>query len=207
MQIKMSAPSSFDEFKVGHMLTLVAHIDGIPHSEQVTVAEEDPFIIEARAPWCRNLRRGKKVVLLRPVNGAFAKSECEIVSLSKFRNAFRIEFDLPVWHSTDRRKFPRFEVEVPALLRKIAEREGEILLEATAATTRDISAGGAWLEAEGEIEAGAVVQVELNLHGHVCRALSVVVRQSNDQSGFAVEFLDFVGSSRYLLTEFLKLAA
>lgn len=203
----MSAPSRFEEFQVGQVLTLVAHIDGVPHSEQVSVAEVDPFIIEARAPWCRNLRRGKKVVLLRPLNGAFEKSECEIVSLSKFRNNFRIEFDLPVWHSTDRRRFPRFEVEVPALLRKVAEREGEITLEATAATTSDISAGGAWLEAEDEIEAGTVVQVELNLQGHVCRALSVVVRQSENRAGFAVEFLDFVGSSRYILTEFLKLAA
>lgn len=189
------------------MLTFVAHIDGIPHSEQVTVSDADPFIVEASASWCRNLRRGKKVVLLRPLENSFAKSEVEIVSLSKFRNTFRIEFDPPVWHSTDRRRFPRFEVEVPALLRKVAEREGEIMLEASAANTRDISAGGAWLSADEDVPSGTVVQVELNLHGHVCRALSVVVRNAEKQDGFAVEFLDFVGSSRYILTEFLRLAA
>jgi hypothetical protein len=145
--------------------------------------------------------------LLRPVENTYAKSECEIVTLSKFRNVFRIEFDSPVWHSTDRRRFPRFEVEVPALVRKVAEREGEIMLEASAANTRDISAGGAWLKGDDAILSGTVVQVELNLHGHVCRALSVVVRNAEDQDGFAVEFLDFVGSSRYILTEFLRLAA
>jgi hypothetical protein len=203
----MSAPSSFHGFEVGQMLTFVALIDGIPHSEQVTVSDADPFIVEARATWCRNLRRGKKVVLIRPVENSFAKSECEIVTLSKFRNVFRIEFDSPVWHSTDRRRFPRFEVEIPALVRKVAEREGEIMLEATAANTRDISAGGAWLRGDEEIASGTVVQVELNLHGHVCRALSVVVRSAEDNGGFAVEFLDFVGSSRYILTEFLRLAA
>jgi hypothetical protein len=193
--------------EVGQALTLVAHIEGVPHSDQVTVGEGEPFTVEATATWCRLLRRGKKVVLLKPLEGSFAKAEVEIVSLSKFRNTYRIGFDQPVWHSTDRRRFPRFEVEVPVIIRRVAEREGEIQIEGSIAATRDLSAGGAWVKGPTDIASSTVVQVEMNLHGQACRTLGVVVRSDHSEDGFAVEFLDYIGSSRYVLSEFLRQAA
>lgn len=203
----MPATSTSAGNEVGQQLTFVAHIDGVPHSDQVVVVEAAPFVVEANASWCRGLRRSMRAVLLKPESGTFAKSEVEIVSLSKFRNTFRIGFEAPAWHATDRRRFPRFEVDVPTLLRKVCETEGEIRIEAQIARTQDLSSGGAWLVGESNMANGTVAQVELNLNGNVCRTLSVVVRNEPGREGFAVEFLDFVGSSRYLLSEFLRLAA
>ena len=189
------------------MLTFVVHIDGTPHSEQVTVLDAEPFVVEAHASWCRMLRKGMRIVLLRPFDGHFAKAEVELVSINKFRNTFRLGFEVPAWLATDRRKFPRFEIRTALELRQITESADGIYFESARATTEDISAGGAWVVSEKEPTAGTVVQVELNLNGHLCRVLGVVVRNEEGRKGFAIEFLDFIGSSRYVLNEFLRLAA
>lgn len=203
----MPAASFSSGIESGQMLTFVVHIDGTPHSEQVTVLDVEPFVVEAHASWCRLLRRGMRVVLLRPFEGHFAKAEVELVSINKFRNTYRVGFESPSWLATDRRKFPRFEVETALEIRQITESLDGIRFESARAMTEDLSAGGAWVVSELEPVAGTVVQVELNLNGHLCRVLGVVVRNEPNRKGFAIEFLDFIGSSRYVLNEFLRLAA
>jgi hypothetical protein len=203
----MPATRNFDGLETGQNLTFVVHIENMPHSEQVTVHEAEPFIVEAHASWCRLLRRGMRIVLLRPMEGDFAKAEVEIVSIQKFRNSYRLGFSAPAWNNTDRRQFPRFDVQVPITIRRVDDCEGIIHFHNEIAVTEDLSAGGAWIFSKSDTAAGTVVQVDLTLHGQPCRTLAVVVRNESDREGYAVEFLDFVGASRYALSEFLRQAA
>lgn len=189
------------------MLTVVAQIDGTPHSDQVTVYETEPLVVESHATWGHLLRRGGRVMLLKPRDGQFEKSEVQIVSLQKFRNTHRIGFEAPAWQSTDRRRFPRFECQVPVIVRLVAEDTEGIHLRTSVGITDDLSAGGAWIRSEQTTPEGTVVQVEMNLYSNACRALGVVVRNEPGRDGFGIEFLDFIGSSRYALTDFLRQAA
>lgn len=191
----------------GEQLTLVATIDGVPYSDQVTVCETEPFVVEAPADWCRLLRRTWKAILLRPHAGGFTRAEVEVVSLSKFRNTHRIGLTTPQWEASDRRRYPRFPLQTSVALRSVSESSEGVQIETVVAVTEDLSVGSAWVKTNQILPAGTVVQVEVSITGHICRMLGFVVRDEPERMGFAVEFLDFVGSSRYLLNEFLQNAA
>ncbi len=193
--------------EVGESLTLVATIEGVPYSDQVKVSETEPLVVEASADWCRLLRRTWKAMLLRPQDGGFTKSEVEIVSNSKFRNAHRLGLSVPQWEETDRRRYPRFPIQTSVALRSVNESSDGVQIESVVGVTEDLSVGSAWVKTNQELPSGTVVQVEISVTGHICRMLGFVVRGASDRQGFAVEFLDFMGSSRYLLGEFLQKAA
>jgi hypothetical protein len=200
----MSETQSLHVLEPGQELTLVAHLDGNPHSELVSVLTGDPLVIEAPAGWCRHLRRSAKIVLLRPLAGHFVKCEVPIQAITKFRNSFRFELGEPSWQATDRRRFPRFDVDVPMMLRRITEVDGNIQMRAETGRSVEMSVGGAWVLAGEAIEAGTILQVEMRLGEQPCRMLAVVVRNESDREGFAVEYLDYVGGARRSISDFLS---
>jgi len=107
----------------------------------------------------------------------------------------------------DRRKYPRYSVDLPVVVKAVLERDGTPHLKYVAGRTIDMSLGGSWVATEDPLVPNSLVELLVELsEGHQLRTLAIV-SWTKDQSNFGLEFVDYLGASRYYLHDFLAKAA
>lgn len=144
------------------------------------------------------------VIVLSTSPSAFAKATDRCESVTHISGATEIQFGEVTWNAGDRRMYPRWNIATHMTMRAVTEGDSGPTLCDFNGVTSDISLGGVWIDCDAPLPSGSLVQTELVLNPReVIRVLGIVVRTDAERNGFGVEFLDFVGASRYHLHEFL----
>ena len=89
-------------------------------------------------------------------------------------------------------------------IKAVIENNGAAQLKYVKAQTVDISLGGVWVKSDEPLTPGNLVEFQAELaHGEHMRVLAIVA-WSNETEGLGLEFVDFLGGSRYYLHNFLS---
>ena len=85
---------------------------------------------------------------------------------------------------------------IPARVRTTIDINGNTEMQEIEAVTENVGLGGAWINAKVNLEKGNLVEVKMDLsYGTTIRILGLVVRME-ERPGFAVQFLDYIGTAR-----------
>lgn len=190
----------------GSEVGLVFYEDTTPHALSTVVGSVRPFATVTSEAAAARLSPGQRVMLIFENGAKYAKAEAEVTKCSEEDGTWRVEVGHFGWEEVDRRRFTRHKVHMDVKLRSVQETaEGAAVLQFDG-WTEDISLGGAWIKSDTKIEAGSLMEFSAMIGSQNVRVLSIVARDAGE-GGFGVEFLDFVGSARYLLHGFLEPAA
>ncbi len=152
-------------------------------------------------------KKGVRAMLIMTDRGQYLKAESEVVNVER-NGEIEISLADQLWEVVDRRRYPRYEVKLPVHFRAIREIEGEAVVRDYNGSTQDISIGGAWVELEETIEQGSLIEFQATLNPYdQIRVLAIVAYADPEGKGYGVEFLDYIGSARYTLHNFLIQAA
>ncbi len=190
--------------KSGATVSLVFYVEGHPVGMTGHVEQQDPFCLHTDDENAALLETGRRAMLIIQNGRDFSKAEAELFA-HKTEHGWVITASSFGWETVDRRRYPRYPVNVNITVRAVLEEEGEAQLVTITGMTEDISIGGAWVKTPETLKGGSLVEVSTDLGGTQIRALSIVKWADSDHSGlgFGVEFLDFLGGSRYALHQFL----
>ncbi|HMS54250.1 MAG TPA: PilZ domain-containing protein [Fimbriimonadaceae bacterium] len=187
------------EIKPGMRCVLVAYKLGDPHFCTAKIESTDPFNLSIEG---KNLRLevGQRIMVVVQDNTEPVKAQAVVESVADTS----ITLSSLQWEDVDRRRFPRFTVNTGVEIKTISEGENgpEVIL--FKGTTMDVSLGGTWILGEQPASSGSLVETRLTLNGHTAKVLGLIAWTNDEQLGFGVEFLDFVGDARYRLHEFLS---
>lgn len=200
--------SSQPRIGIADSVSIIAHIDATQRAIPASVRSVVPFQAESGDPNCRHLGVGSRVILLHRSGNRFTKAEGIVqLCLSEGERWF-VEFQRVEWEQLDRRRYPRFDQRVPVRIRSANEHDNVVEIATFESSTRNLSLGGAWIDGAPTHEAGSLVEVELRIPGgEAVRTFGIIAWQGGEESGFGVEFLEFIGASRYYLQEHLSRAA
>lgn len=191
----------------GSPVSLVFYMNAQPIAVAASVSKQNPLTLISTDDNAMMLEVGKRALLILQEGGQFAKSEAQIVSCEPFAEGYRIEAGQFGWEEVDRRRYPRYEVNLPVTIKTVMENEHGAQLKYVQAIAVDVSLGGAWIKGGEELSPGSLVefQAELKTGDHM-RVLAIVA-WANETEGHGLEFVDFLGGSRYYLHSFLSKAA
>ncbi|HEY3782487.1 MAG TPA: PilZ domain-containing protein [Fimbriimonadaceae bacterium] len=203
MDAVFGSPNSL---KVGSQISLVFYMNAQPVAVAASVVKQQPLTLTTTDRGASMLETGKRALLIHQDGRNFAKAEAQIVSCDHFAEGWRIETGEFGWEEVDRRRYPRVEIKIPIVVKAVLERNGSAQLKYVQGETVDLSLGGTWLTASDELVPGSLVEFQAELvAGENMRALAIVAWQREE--GVGLEFVDFLGGSRYYLHNFLNQAA
>lgn len=187
------------EIKPGTPCVLVAYNLGDPHFCTATIDSTEPLTVATVGP---NLpfEVGQRVMVVIQDNQEPVKAPAVVESVS----GSDVTLGSVYWEDVDRRRFPRFPVNTEVEIKAVGEGDNGPQVLLFKGTTIDISLGGAWIHGEQPAVSGSLVEARLSLGDCTAKALGLIAWTNEDQLGFGVEFLDFVGDARYRLHEFLS---
>jgi hypothetical protein len=192
----------------GAQVGIVFYVDSQPVAVTASVVSAHPFVMSSEDAGARQLQQGRRVMLLVQQGEHFAKAEAEIFAREQHSGEWQIVAGDFGWEEVDRRRYPRYELEIPVQMKAAIEKEGAVELSRFHGRTVDISVGGAWVDVDERPPQGSLVEFEAELApGEFIRALCVVAWSETNKKGIGLEFLDFIGGSRYFLHTFLTRSA
>lgn len=192
--------------KPGSPVSLVFYLNAQPVALAASVTRSTPLTLNTSDRSAALLEIGKRALLILQEGGQFAKAEAQITSCEAYAEGWRIEAGQFGWEEVDRRRYPRHHIEIPVIIKAVLESDGTAQLKYVQSQTVDISLGGAWVKASDELATGSLVEFQAELGtGEHMRVLAVVA-WSNEE-GVGLEFVDFLGGSRYYLHNYLSQAA
>jgi hypothetical protein len=197
---------SSQSVRPGSPVSLVFYLNAQPVALAASVAKQNPLTLNTSDKNAALLEPGKRALLILQDGGQFAKAEAQIVACEHYAEGWRIEAGQFGWEEVDRRRYPRHEVAMTVTVKAVLEREGAAQLKYVNAETIDMSLGGAWIKATDQLIPGSLVEFQAELRtGEHMRALAIVAWTTDEGTG--LEFVDFLGGSRYYLHSFLSEAA
>jgi hypothetical protein len=193
--------------KPGAKVSAVFYVDGHPVALTSTVCKTAPLTLTTTDQNSLAVEVGKRLLLILQDSGQFAKAEAQVTKYSATPNGWAIEVGQFGWEEVDRRRYPRHTVQIPVVVKAVMEHEGAARLNNVHTETIDVSLGGVWIKAKDDLVPGSLVEFQAEVNGgeHV-RTLAIVAWRC-EEVGIGLEFVDFLGSSRYYLHSFLSKAA
>lgn len=166
-----------------------------------------PMALTTEDPAVRLLKPNMRSILVAEKDGSVAKAECHVKDCRPIGDEWRVEVDITAWEEVDRRRYPRYQVELPVRMRRVREGDDGPQLADIVAITKDVSLGGMLVAVGEDLGQGSLVEVQAALRpkDHI-RVLAIVVR-AQEEGHVGLEFLDFVGGARYAMHGFLSEAA
>ncbi len=193
---------------VGSTLTGILFVNGRPKAIFARVVSEAPLYLETDEQSLGELTFPRSILLLWHEGDQLMKGEGSAMSLVVQDGISTIEVRDVTWHDLERRKFPRFNVSVPCMMRAVQEVRGEVIINVIPGTTEDLSLGGTWVSTEAALESGTLVEFQACVApGEYVRMLGVVAHYDNERQGFGLAFLDYVGPSKRALHDMLLRAS
>lgn len=188
----------------GAPVGLVFYVDSQPMALAANVKLGKPFTMTTADKNAGLLEPGKRTMLILQEGNQFAKAEAQVVACAQDGDNWTIEAGDFGWEEVDRRRYPRYELELDVKLKAVTETEGQAELRYFEAKTVDVSLGGAWVQTDHKLPAGSLVEFQAELTpGHTVRVLGIIAWSVSEKEGLGIEFLDFIGGSRYQLHMFL----
>ncbi len=195
--------------KPGSLITLVFYSDAQPNAILATVEGTHPFVLRTADDQAAQLKSIRKVMLVSQEGPKLLRAEAHIEHCVDSSNGWRIEVGFLRWEQVDRRRHPRYNIELPVAIRAIQEEEdGTAIVRLFQGTSVDVGLGGAWVTMQELPEQGSLVEFSSDLpSGDAVRALAIVVHACPERQGVGLEFLDYIGGARYHLHNFLSKAS
>lgn len=191
----------------GTPISVVYYLNSHPIALAATVTSQEPLTLSTSDRSASELSAGNRALLIIQDGANFAKAEAEITRCEQFAGGWRIEAGQFGWEEIDRRKYPRYPAELPVTVKAVLERDGSPKLKYVSGVTVDMSLGGAWIRTQDVLALNSLVEFNAELgEGHQLRTLAIVA-WSHDEFNFGLEFVDYLGASRYHLHNFLAKAA
>lgn len=187
----------------GTQVSVVFYEGTAPKSFSGRIESLFPLCVSTENPLCRDIEPGRRALLAYQDGDRCFKAEFELSSLETTDQGWKILGEKAEWDAVDRRRYPRFLVQIPAELRAVSEREGEVTLSTFDALSGNVSLGGASFSSSKIVEAGALVNVVLLLSDLDRARVLGMAAWSNEDGQFGIEFLDFIGDARHKLHLFL----
>jgi hypothetical protein len=189
----------------GANVSIVFYVDGLPVAISGELASADPFEVWTKTEAAAKLALGRRAMVVVQSGKEFHKAEAELHAEQQ-DGGWRVWAKSFGWESVDRRRYPRYEMQLPVTLRAVLESDNGIELTQIEGVTEDVSIGGLWVKAPRTLAGSSLAEVSVELSPNSwIRALSLVkwADSSDNGLGFGVEFLDFLDGSRYALHQFL----
>ncbi len=193
---------------IGQSISILFYVEDRPVAVNGQVTNLNPFTItsgDSSAEW---LSESRRAMLIARNDSEFSKAEAELKATCEGATWSIIAADFG-WEQVDRRRYPRYETQIPVTVRAVIESANTAELKYLEATTEDVSLGGAWLKSDQKLPSGILVECQIGLpNGSSLRVLSTIRwADTLEKSGFGIEFLDFLGGSRQALQQYLAQAA
>lgn len=194
--------------QIGQSISVLFYVEDRPVAVNGSVTNLSPFTItsgDSSAEW---LTESRRAMLIARNEAEFSKAEAELRATCE-GSTWTIVADDFGWEQVDRRRYPRYEVQIPVTVRAVIESGNTAELRYLQATTEDLSLGGAWLKSDQKLPSNILVECQVSLpNGSNLRVLSTIRwADTLEKTGFGVEFLDFLGGSRQVLQQYLAQAA
>lgn len=200
--------TSPENVRPGSPVSVVFYQNGQPMALAASVSSQKPFAITTNDANARMLEIGKRALLIMQDQGAVAKAEAQVMSVTASGDEWHIEIGKFGWEEVDRRRYPRHPVQIPVTVKAVLERNGNAQLKYVEAVTEDLSLGGAWIKSEDHLKTGSLVEFQAELfNGETVRVLAIVAWSADGEQGVGLEFVDFLGGSQYHLHSYLTKAA
>lgn len=172
---------------------------------KASIASASPLSVVVSSADVKLIAEGNRTLLILFDHKEYFKAEAVVTTVAGGDGDCTIQLSDELWEEVDRRRYPRVPTEVPVELRAIRESDGKAEVERFSGTTVDLSVGGAWVKLDHSIEPGSLVEAQFALSPQEnVRILGVAAHRSGQTSGFGLEFVDFVGSARYVLHTYLS---
>ncbi|MFQ3678689.1 MAG: PilZ domain-containing protein [Fimbriimonadaceae bacterium] len=185
--------------------SFVCYIEGVPTVFVGTLVGDGGWVVETGDEHASSLKPGIPLMVLVQSGTTFRRLETSVSWAKRFGSQWRVGLNAAVWEEVDRRRHPRYRVQVPILLRVIGERSLRAGIEEIQVTSRDIGLGGVWVDCPTLLPIGTLVQVIAQLKPQeTVRMLGAVAWSEDSGEGFGIEFVEYVGGARYYLHTFLS---
>lgn len=197
----MSSPKN--EFE---RVSIVWYENGEPHVAIAQVQSKAPFAVTCGDDRLSNLAPGSHLLVITQSENML-RFDGTLTYVRKYGTKWYLEFQTADWHVSDQRRYPRFDCHVPVELRVVIETDDGVNFVEGHAFTSNLSVGGALLKSDSHYDLGQLLRCQIDLGAFgACHVLALVVHQ-DPAKGYGLEFIDFAGSGRYNLAQFLSKVA
>jgi hypothetical protein len=191
----------------GAAVAAVFYVDTQPYYAYCRVVSTHPFKIECAEEQAALLSPATRLMLVFEGAKGFSRAVSTVRDIRQIEGGCVIDAEEPTWELLEKRCYPRHEVRVPVSVRTAIETNGQAEFAVVDGHTENVGLGGAWINIGRPLSNGNLVEVLMRIQPTIeVRILGIIVRSESEQ-GFAVQFLDYIGSARYHLHNFLNQAA
>lgn len=192
----------------GDAVTIVFYNEAHPTVLPGAVVELTPTVLKTNHVDASALTRGRRIKLIRRDEGFFWEAEAEIKGCDRRGAHWFIATTTLHWSRTDARKHPRYPIALPISLVAVQDCGQTTARVEIAGRSHDMSLGGASATIEGDVNIGWLVEFQTTIPGgKTVRALALIARRDEATGVTGIEFVDYIGGSRYLMHSFLSEAA
>ncbi|MEM4407562.1 MAG: PilZ domain-containing protein [Candidatus Caldarchaeum sp.] len=193
--------------KTGDFLLLVQGQDDKPALTTVRVERVDPLTLSCPSnPATDLLTVGSRITLIMRGDVPESHAIATVRSITRFGKSHVIELDQAKWVQFDRRRAPRYQVDLSGELTIVKEEEGEPGFMRVPAHIVDLSDVGCRLECDAPLERGSLVALRIvDPDGKEdYKFLAIVTRTNSKPSWAGLEFFDYSGNTRFRLSRYLS---
>lgn len=204
-----SAPAPFHEPMIGENVMLLVHTDDRPTWTVARIHSKSPFSVEFDEKSVPLLKGVKNLLVIHDSGRKYSKGEGKVGDIATKGDQAWLTFSDFSWEAVDNRDNPRFETGVQIVVRTIQEHDGGITADDQVGISKNLSLGGALLQLSKPVTKGQLVEFRATLEpGNTIRTMAVIAHTDMAGTVVGINFIDYIGSARYSLHQFLtKLAA
>lgn len=194
-------------FNVGDTLVLISANGDEPKLFRSVVETTDPLSVIIYNPSSRQtFGVGLPVSLIWRGLTSDSHTTTRIEKVSRYGMSSVVTLAECGWSEFDRRRDTRFGVDLWAEVSVVSETDEGTTFSEVKGRISDISNVGSWFETNETLFPGTLVAVSVQNPDSIdpWRMLAIVTRTSENKNGFALEFFDFLGSTRTSLSQYLS---
>lgn len=194
---------------VGENVMLLVHTEDRPTWTVARIHSRNPFSVEIDSSVIDLFKGLSSLLVIHDSGRKYTKGEGRIADLASRGDQAWLTFNDFHWESVDNRDNPRLETSVQAIVRTISEHEGGIEADDQVGMTQNMSLGGTLIELSKPVSKGQLVEFRVTVEqGTTIRTMGVVAHTDEKGTLAGINFIDYIGSARYSLHQYLtKLAA
>jgi hypothetical protein len=194
---------------VGESVMLLVHTDDRPQWATARIALRKPLTVEFDVAYADVFSGISNLTIIHDSGRKYTKGEGKVGPVQVRGNSAVLAFEDFRWEAVDNRDNPRFETKVQVVIRAIQDIEDRIEVDDQVGMSMDFSLGGALIKLRNPIHKGQLVELRATLDSvQTIRAMGVVAHTDEPGTLVGISFIDYIGSARYSLHQYLsRLAA
>jgi len=190
---------------VGENVMLLLHTDDRPTWTVARIHSKHPFSVEFEGKSAPLFEGVKHLLVIHDSGRKYSKGDGKVGDLATRGDQAWLTFSDFNWEAVDNRDNPRFETEVQVVVRTIEEHAGGLTSDDQVGVAKNLSLGGALLQLSNPVTKGQLIEFMVTLSpGNTIRTMAVIAHTDVEGTLVGINFIDYVGSARYSLHQFLS---